>query len=515
METNLPGLARSRDWVLKAVVLVGMSLELVSGCVRARPASELSPTLAWAISIQSLVDQEKFSSARWGIQVASLNTGKILFEHNSQKFFVPASNTKLFTAALALDQLGASHQIHTSVYAREGPDRRGRIDGDLVLYGRGDPTFIARPVDGVSGASIPRLAGSLAATGTRLVRGNLQIEDGFFRGSEFGSGWSVDDLDFYYSPEVSALSFNENVAEWIVSPSIHSNELARVDFFPSDSALVLHHQILTVPPGLRTELSATRELGGYQVFAQGQVALDSPPVTNLITVRHPSLWFGRQLGRELKQSGVRIMGGITAPGPSHAGQPVWSTNGWMELAREDSPPLSELVRRMMKPSNNLYAQLLLLQVGANSRWAATASTTEQAADLAMELFLKRAIRNSPLPILEEGSGLSRRHGVTPGSVVDLLRFMAQHPESKAFRESLPVAGMDGTLRTRMRGTSAEGKLAGKTGTLRGVNALSGYLQTRTGEPLVFSIFLNDYFPTSGQRSARDEVDAVAVMLSDG
>lgn len=486
----------------------------------ASPAAEVRQAITDVVDLRTRIEnrirEPRFQGARWGIQVWSLDTDTAVFEHQAQESLIPASNTKLFTAALALDRLGPDFRIRTSVMAAELPDSAGRIRSGLALVGRGDPTLAPASAGNGRRAALQELASRLAARGVKSLSGDLTADERYFSGSSFGSGWMIEDLDASYSPEISALSYNDNCVDWVVAPAAAAKQPATLSFVPPDSGIALKNQILTVMPGDHLHVDAHRLLGRNEGIAWGEIALGSAPLTNTLTVHDPASWCGRALVAEIRRQGmnwnpaeVRTLShwGRGAP----RGLDYW---GWRELAAIESPPLSELLRLMMKPSNNLHAQLLFLQVGAREVAPSTGTTTEEKAADALRRFLRGVLKSERLPTFEEGSGLSRRNGASATQIVDLLRWMHRHPAAAVFRDALPIAGVDGTLRSRMRGTAAERNVRAKTGTLRGVNSLSGYLKTAGGESLAFSVLLNDYSAAAGQRPGRDEVDAIAVMLAE-
>lgn len=495
-------------------------LDAASPRTAASPAAEVRQAITEVVDlrtrIESRLSEPRFQGTRWGIQVWSLDTDTAVLDHRAQDLLIPASNTKLFTAALALDRLGPDFRIRTSVMAAELPDAAGRIRSGLALVGRGDPTLAPAGGGSPRRAALQELASKLTARGVKSLSGELIADERHFSGASFGSGWMIEDLDAYYSPEISALSYNDNCVDWVVAPAAAARQPATLSFVLPDSGLTLKNQILTATPSDRLRVDAHRSLGRNEGIAWGEIALGSAPLTNTLTVHDPASWCGRAFVAEVRRQGiswnpteVRTLshwGRGTSRGADY-----W---GWRELAAIDSPPLSELLRLMMKPSNNLHAQLLFLQVGAREAALSSGATTEEKAADSMRRFLRGILKTDRLPYLEEGSGLSRRNGASASQFVDLFRWMNRHPAAVVFRDSLPIAGVDGTLRARMRGTAAEKNIRAKTGTLRGVNSLSGYLKTAGGESWAFSILLNDYVAAPGQRPGRDEVEAIAVMLAE-
>ncbi|HAM70350.1 MAG TPA: D-alanyl-D-alanine carboxypeptidase/D-alanyl-D-alanine-endopeptidase, partial [Verrucomicrobiales bacterium] len=424
-----------------------------------------------------------------------------------------ASNTKLFTAAMALEVLGPAYRIRTTLLSSAKPDSHGRLNGDLVVRGEGDPSFSSRFPGREGQPPLEPLVGAMQRAGVRSVRGNLIADESAFVGPPFGAGWMAEDLDAPYSPEISPLSLNENVAEWVITPGpgAGTSPTIRVPFLPS--AIGFANIARTALPGTKTDIQSQRLPGQSLIRIWGEIAADSPPITNLVAVHRPAEWFGTALADAAGQRGIRITGQVRAVDWFERRAHPEGVPTLKELAHVDSPPVSEIVRAMLKPSNNQIAEMLLLVAGTREPGGPVGQTTEARGAAALARFYKSIPSAPPEPYLEEGSGLSRRHEVSAASLVALLAHMDRHPAGAAFREALPVAGVDGTLATRMRGTAAQNTVRAKTGTLHGVNSLSGYVTTAAGERLAFAILLNGYSSPDPQHPARGELDAIAVALA--
>ncbi len=229
-------------------------------------------------------------------------------------------------------------------------------------------------------------------------------------------------------------------------------------------------------------------------------------------VPEPADWFAAALKIALARHGISVSG--QARGVTWPQTPAWNASGAAKLGEVLSPPLRDLVRGFMKPSQNLEADLLLADVGewTRSSNAPAWQTSEDAGLATLRKFLAAAGAPANDVHFDEGSGLSRNNLTTANATVALLQFMAKHRDAAAFVDSLPVAGMDGTLRSRLKNTAAAGNVRAKTGTLRWANALSGYVTTAAGEPLAFSIMLNRYVAPPGH-SGHDEIDPLVLMLA--
>jgi D-alanyl-D-alanine carboxypeptidase/D-alanyl-D-alanine-endopeptidase (penicillin-binding protein 4) len=476
-----------------------------------RPAAAVTNLAELRVALSAHLNQERFASAAWGVKIVSRDSGQTLFEHGANKLLKPASNAKLFTAALALDRLGPAHRIRTSLHSTSRPDKSGTLRGDLLVYGRGDPSFAERFNDGDYSKILLPLFDAITAAGIKRIKGDLIGDESFFHGPPFGTQWTWDDLQRYYGAESSALTVQDNVVDLIFKPGPRVGLPCQIVTLPETRYLSFSNRTVTMEPGARRQISLYRPVGENVVHVSGWMPIDDSNHVDAVSVHRPALWFVTLLKEALARRDIRVRGKLRAVDwLEREARPIdWSK--LVELGSVSSRPLAEILPRMMKPSQNLYAHLLLLQVGAWSAAPKGPRETTEATGLAeLGRFLDEAGIPRNAVLLEEGSGLSRGALVTPEAIVQLLRFMARHRHADVFRESLPLAGVDGTLRNRMKGTAAAGNARAKTGTLRYVNTLSGYVTTKAEEKLMFSLMLNNY---DGD-AARAALDDVVVMLAE-
>lgn len=512
-------------------VLIAVAFFAVAAPPITPPVGAAEPTPKDLASLRAQLtaqaESRRFAHACWGVQIVSLDTGVEVFAHQAQRLFVPASNTKLYTGALALDRLGPDFRIRTSVYAPCPPDRRGVIKGDLVVFGRGDPTLAARFHGGNLEATLAPLADAVLAAGVRRVRGDLVADETFFVGEALGAGWNWDDLPWYYGAEVSALTLNDNALEVTVAPGATLGSPAQVILKPPTGYVVVSNRCLTASAGAGRQVRIDRPLASNVLWVTGHLPIDGSNVTESVSVHRPAAWFAQSFRAALDRRGIRVDGSVKVVSDPDGTRQPRDLDRWVELGAVESMPLSELLGLMLKPSQNQHAQLLLLQVGAAARRSPRAApsvsgrgpgpepvdTAESAGTRALREFLGEAGIPTDEVLVEEGSGLTRRNLVTPAATVRLLRFMAGHRHAAVFCQALPLAGVDGTLRNRMKDTPAAGNARAKTGTLRYVYALSGYVASAAGERFAFSILLNNYRPAEGDRPARAELDEVVATLA--
>jgi D-alanyl-D-alanine carboxypeptidase/D-alanyl-D-alanine-endopeptidase (penicillin-binding protein 4) len=472
--------------------------------------------------IAEVLAKPELSSAMIGIKVVSLDTGRVLFEENAAKLLRPASNMKLYTVATALDRLSPDYHFVTSVYASARPDAAGVVHGDLTIYGRGDPSIGARFNNGDYFKGIDDLAARIAAAGVKRVEGDLVGDESYFIGPKYGAGWNWEDLTWYYGAEITPLTVNDNALDLFVKPGLAVGQPALITTGPPDPLLTIVNKVVTSAKGLRREISIHRGLGENTITITGSIPLEDKGYTGGIGISHPAMLFVYLLRTSLAQKGVVITGksrtsGEVSQPPMITGVPITGTSAPLqnEIANLQSPPFSAIAAQTLKPSQNLYTELILRTLGKVTPPPATipalSQTSEELGLEAVKSFLKTAGIRPEALVLDDGSGLSRNDMITAEASVQLLTFMSKHRYANFFRDALPIAGVDGTLRNRMRGTPAENNLRAKTGSLSSAASLGGYLTTAAGEKLAFSIMVNNYPRDVEPRTAC--IDPIAVLLA--
>ncbi|MBL9212574.1 MAG: D-alanyl-D-alanine carboxypeptidase/D-alanyl-D-alanine-endopeptidase, partial [Opitutaceae bacterium] len=444
------------------------------------------PPAATLAGLRAQVDahvlQPRFEGALWSVKVVSLETGRTLYEHQPRRLMSPASNSKLYTGALALGRLGGDYRIKTPVLATAAPDAEGVVAGHVIVSGRGDPGFKSATRRGDFWKIFDPFVAVLRQAGVRRVTGDLVADGTHFRGPGYGAGWVAEDLIDDYGAEFSALTLEQNFADLRVTPAAVAGQPARLELLHPQTGLVLVNRTVTGPAGGSRSLQGRRRLGEPTVYVLGELPVGGAEEILDVTVPQPARWFAAALQEALRRAGISVEGqarAVSWPDASPVG------NGAVKLGDVASAPLRELVAGFMKPSQNLETDLIFAHVAETTRPADAPEwrTSEQLGVAALGEFL----RSSGLPAdevrFDEGSGLSRNNLASANATVALLAAMAKHAEAKAFRDSLPVAGIDGTIRRRMKGTAAEGNVRAKTGTLRWANGLSGYVTSAAGEAL--------------------------------
>ncbi len=542
--------SKQRHFYLTWVAISLVVISLLQGCASSATSHASNPAQSTkpARSVNSLaslirkhIQAPRFAAASWGIKVISLETGRTLFEYDANKYFVPASNTKLYTGALALETFPADYQFSTGLYTTAPLIiRNGVFTGDLVLYGQGDPTLGAEKKLVVSPQPFDQLAAQLAKLGIERVRGKLIVDESYFATPALGSGWQADDLQWYYGAPVSAIAVHENALKLLIKPAARINlpcEIAKLtSLAPGVEPLKIVNRTRTVAPDDVSSIGIYRDIATNTLYISGSLAVDDAPVRTSLALPFPATTAGNELHaalarHQIKLEGeVKVMNWFDRARFISSEKPFSIPSSWHRVATIVSPTLAQIVQQTLKRSQNLYAQSLLLQVGRQVAQThepsvcvknGIACTTEQWGIYAINNFLLQARLPLNSVSLEEGSGLSRGNLVTPTATTALLQYMNSRPNAQIFYEALPIAGVDGSLKTRMRGTAAAHNVHAKTGTMRATHTLSGYVTTAAKEPLAFSIMLNNYVPLAANESAsvnlptpNQEIDAIAIMLAE-
>jgi serine-type D-Ala-D-Ala carboxypeptidase/endopeptidase (penicillin-binding protein 4) len=457
-------------------------------------------------------------TAFWGVEAVDLSTGKTIFELNHRHFFVPASNTKLFTTAMALTRLGPAFTFQTRVISAEA-DENGRVAGDLRLLGGGDPNLSARaipyqkgPITGNPLAAIEDLADQIAAKHITRVDGDVIGDDRWYIWEPYAPGWAEDDPLYDYGAPVSALTVEDNALGLNIAPGAHEGDLATLMLNPPLEFYRIDNRIRTIAAGGQRRVHYHRAAGSLELQLWGEIPLRDKGEDLLLGIEDPAQFAAMALRRALVSRGIEVRGNAVAAHrwPNDVTDLLQGAEpappAGTELARRVSAPLLEDLRITDKVSQNLHAELALRAVararrGIGSREAGLAELKD---------FVAEAGIAPDEYGINDGSGLSRGNLVTPATIVKLLRFMYQSPARESWISLLPVGGKDGTLDKRFVDTPLAGRVHAKTGSVAHVSALSGYIQKPSGGWVAFSILVNNFNGPAGD--IRKVMDAICAAI---
>jgi D-alanyl-D-alanine carboxypeptidase/D-alanyl-D-alanine-endopeptidase (penicillin-binding protein 4) len=427
---------------------------------------------------------------QWAVVVRTAGKAEALYERNPRKLMVPASNMKIVTLAAAAQSIGWDARFITTLEA-SGPVEGGVLRGDLYVRGGGDPTINTRNARGA--AVFGEWASVLTASGITRIDGRIIGDDNLFDDEGLGAGWAWDYLQYGYAAPTGALQYNEDVVNLVVTPGAAAGAAAVVSLSPG-SGLALTNKATTAAAGTPETVDYRRFHDRPILEVTGVVPLTptpdatGPPVRTVgrqVAVVNPTWYFVESLKNALTAQGIAVAGDAVDLDDLEL-PPATERR---VIARTESPPLREIAAVMMKVSHNLYADTLLKAIGAT---ASGRGTVTAGRDAVLAALREWKIDERSL-VMADGSGLSRYNYVTADLVAALLDRMYADPRHRdAFMATLAIAGRDGTVSTRLRKTRAEGNARVKTGAISNMRSLSGYVQTRDGEMLAFSILANDF-----------------------
>jgi D-alanyl-D-alanine carboxypeptidase/D-alanyl-D-alanine-endopeptidase (penicillin-binding protein 4) len=450
-----------------------------------------------------------------GIKIVALNTGTTVFENESEKYFIPASNMKNFTVAAAIERLTPDFKFVTSVYAPAMPDPSGVIRGDLRIYGRGDVSIstafngVNAPVDDLStGAPSPhdtyykgidKLVERIVTAGVKRIEGSIVGDEGYFKGNAIPFTWEWNDLQWYYGAEISALPINDNAVDLSVRPGSSGGPCV-VSVSPPNMIMQVVN-LCSTGGGART-LRVVKRLDRNVLEISGTMPAGDKGFYGAVTFTRPAELFVALLKQRLEAKGVVVTGNTRILPPT-----VMSDPSQIEITKLESPPLSVIAAKTMKPSQNMYTETLLWTLGEQTGRRSSPNAESSALGLAAVKGFTKQIGIPDDGVMQyDGSGMSRHDLVTPSAVAALYKYMAKQSRfSSAWMNSLTIGGVDGTLGRRFKGTAAEGNMRGKTGTLDQVSALSGYVTTAGGEQLAVSIIVNGVAESRERTSLTDDI----------
>jgi serine-type D-Ala-D-Ala carboxypeptidase/endopeptidase (penicillin-binding protein 4) len=444
-----------------------------------------------------------FDRATTAFVARSLATGETLYQHNGGVWLVPASTMKVLTTVAAADRLGWGYRFETRLVAM-GPVVNGTLRGDLLVVGTGDPTINPRHPERMT--AFDEWARALAAKGIRHIAGHVVGDDTAFEEPGVGIGWAWDDLVLGYGAAYGALQFNDNEAEVTMGPGTTPGAPPVVYVSPSNHGLLLDVQAVTAAEGTPSSLVVARVPGTRFLDVTGRAPLGTAPVSDMVAVANPTLFFAAELRATLVRHGI-VVDGTAVDLDEHDERPR-AADGTTLLV-DLSPPLSAIVQPMLQWSRNSYAETLVTALDA----VPPASAGEGLAVLRNTLA---ALGVAPESYhVRDGSGLSRNDYVSANALVDTLTAAWTRPDLRGpLLAALPEAGRPGTFSRRLADTPAAGRVHAKTGSMSNVRSLAGYVTTAADEPVVFAFISNGFDVRGSEIDARvDELILALVTLA--
>lgn len=462
--------------------------------------------------ISRLIDMAPAArGAFWGVDIVDLGSGKTLYARNTDKLFVPASNAKLFTIALALNRLGADYRFETRVLAAAAPDENGFLRGGLRMVGGGDPNLSGRVLpyrmaapSGDPLAAIEDLADQIARHGVKHIEGAIIGDDTWYVWEPYPDGWAIGDAQYDYGAPVSALTLNDNSLTLIARPGARAGDPAELTVNPPQELYDIDNRLRTVAARGERKIESGRQPGSLQLRLWGTIPLRGAAESISLAVDDPAAFAARALRQALEDRGIIVDGAVVAqhrlPGES------WVAPAGVELAAHVSEPLLEDLRVTAKVSQNLHAELALRAVARDRK----GDGSLEAGLEEMKAFLGENAIDASSFQLHDGSGLARLDLVTPSAILQLLRAMYNSPSREQWISLLPVGGQDGSLNSRFADPPALGRIHAKTGTLTHVSALSGYAQRADGSWVAFSILVNNHNGRAAE--VRGIIDRICTLI---
>jgi len=498
--------------------LILASLTISSALAAQSPSSQRPRTVPLRGSLEQrlaqLVDVPPFNRATWGIYVVD-DRGRVLYQRNADRFSVPASNTKLVVTAAAAVLLPAGYRVKTSLYLNGRLDG-GVLYGDLILYGRGDPTWSARcySVDTLApGAcdstftAIDAIADSIRARGIRRITGKLVGDGSYFEPTLIHYGWNAWDLTWWYAAPVSGLGFHDNSVDFQIAPGSAVDAPPAINWAPDLGLITFENRARTVPAESSSTIGDNffRSGAGWSIRAEGAVPLGKKPWTENVALPDPNLYAARALAASLARQGVSVEGGAASTTDSLAYRTVRCCG--TPLLEYAGRPLPDIIFPILNSSQNWFAEMLLKILGrelqGDGSWRAGLDVERR--------FLIDSVRiDSTAFALEDGSGLAAGNLVTAHAFAQLLHYMHGNPKGGPFVAGLPHAGEPGSLLRRFGGTPLEGRVIAKTGSIDRVNSLSGYIEARNGRTITFSVQANGHAVPYQQML--NQIDSVVVQI---
>ncbi|MDD3807353.1 MAG: D-alanyl-D-alanine carboxypeptidase/D-alanyl-D-alanine-endopeptidase [Candidatus Marinimicrobia bacterium] len=477
------------------VALLG--LMVLNGCSTFIPVvAERKKESEMIAKIDSLFNDPMFDHAFWGIQIKSAHTGKIWYEKNENRMFMPASNNKIPTTAVALTHFGPDYRFLTTL-STNGEVRDSILYGDIIVFSNGDPTLYERFYYD-SQDVFREWAQELKHQGIKEIHGRIIGDDDAFDDQRIGSGWSFDYLDVWYAAEINALQFNENYVDIRITPPFTPDGDLLIEPNVRSEYFNIETNVAIGDTG-KTRIRVNREYGTNIIHISGYARAGDTPAVYSPSIFNPTLFYCTALKETFKEQGIHV----TAPAVDcdDLGDERWR-DSTITLIVHESPPFRDILKGLMKRSQNLYAETMTRLLGYEEYGLGSFSNGQKV----VEAYLEAWGIEPQHYVYADGSGLSRYNYWSPAQLVKILESMYHSPYWPVWYEIQSIAGVDGTLKNRMKNTPAEGNVHAETGTIANTRGLSGYVTTPEGELLIFSFLINGHLMKSNETDCiTDEV----------
>ncbi len=472
--------------ILLSIVLLLISCGSTTQTIRKKGSADFNTMIT---KVDALIQDKAFSHAHWGVMIKSLDSEDIWYAQNEDRLFMPASNNKIPSTAAALKVLGPDFRFETHVLSK-GQVQNSTLSGDLVVWSNGDPTMYERYMDD-SKAVFKAWVDTLKSQGIYRIDGNIIGDDNAFDDVHIGEGWAWDYQQVWYAAQFGALQFNENYVDVKIVPSATVD--GQVVLIPNieSSYFTLKEDFEIVEEGYN-KIYLNRDFYSNEITLNGQLVAGSDTTERTPTIDNPTKFYVHVLKETLEENGIVVNGSPIDCDEIDNWVHAPIDENYRELANYYSVPLSQVATRLMKRSQNMYAETMPRILS----WHETGlGSIEAGREIMDSVYTEFGIEPGSWAYID-GSGLTRYNYISPHVLVKILEGMYRSELKDVWMNTLPISGVDGTLRRRMKGTAAERRVLAKTGTISNVRGLSGYTQTASGENIVFSFLVNGHLLSS-------------------
>ncbi|ARJ38663.1 D-alanyl-D-alanine carboxypeptidase/D-alanyl-D-alanine-endopeptidase [Sporosarcina sp. P21c] len=486
---------RWSKWLLGAMLLMA---SVTTPIIEGQAAAAQQSYKGLEIGINQVMSSQRMRGTRSSVIVREADTNRIVYQYRGNQGVTPASNVKVLTSTSALEVLGKDYTFDTDVLTN-GTVKNGILDGHLYLRGTGDPTLLE--------SDLLRMARQMRESGIRSVTGHIVADDTWFDTQRLSPGIHKSDETYYYAAQVSALTISPNKdydagTTIVEAKPTRNGKAGAVTLTPHTDIVKVVNRTRTVPKNQRNTVTMKRQQGTNTIIVSGNVPLNSNGKRQWVTVSNPTAYTADVFKRALAKEGIKLQPTARVTrGKTPASAEL--------LAKKESMSLYYLMMPFMKYSNNSHAEILAKSMG---RAVYNEGSWNAGLRVVRETLEKNSISTKGI-YLEDGSGMSHKNKIPSEKIAEVL-YAAQSKEwYPAFERSLPIAGVNdrmlgGTLRNRLTSPIVRGKVQAKTGSLNGTDSLSGYVKTKSGQELIFSILTENVKGT-----AKPDIDKMVQVMA--